>query len=291
MSWELYRSFLAVVREQSLSGAARALDLTQPTVGRHVDALEDELGVSLFTRSPAGLVATPIAEALVPHAEAMATAADALRRAASGEHDEERGSVRITASEMIGAEVLPPILATFRARYPRIAIELVLSNRSEDLLRREADVAIRMVRPTQTALTSRKLGIVRIGLHGHPRYLAVNGTPRTVAELAKHPIIGYDRRATVRTLPDIGMPISRDAFHFRCDSDLGQFAALRAGVGLGMCQVALGRREQLVPILPAQVRFELGMWVVMHEDLKRSRRVRLAFDHLATGLAAYVASQ
>src|SRR5579859_4753296 len=150
--WELYRSFLAVVREKSLSAAARSLSLTQPTLGRHVDALEEALGMPLFTRSQAGLIATDGALRLVPHAEAMASAAAALVRAASGEADEARGAVRITASEMVGTEVLPPMLAAFREQHPRIAVELVVSNRAQDLLRRDADIAVRMVKPTQGAL-------------------------------------------------------------------------------------------------------------------------------------------
>src|SRR5262249_43077245 len=155
--WELYRSFLAVAREGSLSGAARTLALTQPTVGRHIDALERSLGLSLFTRSQAGLIATSDATALVPYAEAMATAAGSIQRMASGEAQEERGSVRITASEMIGVEVLPSLLASFRDAHPRIVAELVVSNRNQDLLRREADIAVRMVKPTQGALVARKL--------------------------------------------------------------------------------------------------------------------------------------
>lgn len=289
--WELYRSFLAVMRERSLSGAARSLSLTQPTVGRHVDALEDALGVRLFTRSQTGLAATSIALALVPHAETMASAADALARVASGEEEEERGSVRITASEMIGAEVLPSQLATFRAQHPRIAIELVLSNRAQDLLRREADIAVRMVRPTQSALRARHLGRLRVAFHAHPRYVKAHGAPASLAELAEHPIIGFDKVAPWTRAPKLGIPVTRESFSFRCDSDIGQFAALRAGFGIGMCQVALGKRERLIPILPDDVRFDLDVWLVMHQDLKSSRRVRLVFDHLATQLLAYIASQ
>src|SRR6478609_9570878 len=147
--WEHYRSFLAVYREGSLSGAARALGLTQPTVGRHLDALETALGTSLFTRSQNGLRPSTGAAALVPHVEAMASAAAALGRAASGEALEERGAVRVTASEMVGIEVLPPALAGFREAHPLIDVELVLSNRTADLSRRDADIAIRMVKPTQ----------------------------------------------------------------------------------------------------------------------------------------------
>ena len=288
--WELYRSFLAVVRERSLSGAARTLGLTQPTIGRHVDALEEALGVPLFTRSQSGLQPTSGALALVPFAESMASAASALRRAASGEASEERGAVRVTASEMIGTEVLPPALAAFREAHPRIALELVLSNRSEDLLRREADIAVRMVKPTQDALAARKVGIVHMRLHAHPRYLKAHAAPSSVEELLGHALIGFDKEPSVRRLPEMGIPIRRELFAFRCDSDVGQYAALRAGFGVGFCQVALGRRDGLVPVLPA-VGFELGVWLVVHKDLKSSRRVRLLFDHLAAHLRAYIASE
>lgn len=289
--WELYRSFLAVVRERSLSGAARSLGLTQPTLGRHVLALEEALGVSLFSRSPAGLLPTPGALALVPHVEAMATAASALERTASGEAGEERGSVRVTASEMIGAEVLPACLAAFREQHPQIALELVLSNRSEDLLRREADIAVRMVKPTQTALTARKLGSLHVGLHAHPRYLAAHGIPKTLAELQRHPLIGFDKVPSLRRLPKLGLPITRELFAFRCDSDIAQYAALRAGFGIGLCQVALARRDGLVSLMPDVIRLEMGVWMVMHRDLKSSRRIRLLFDHLAVHLQAHIARE
>jgi DNA-binding transcriptional LysR family regulator len=292
-SWELYRSFLAVFREGSLSGAARAIDLTQPTVGRHVDALEAALGASLFTRSQTGLRPTAVATALVPYVETMASAAGALSRAASGEALEERGVVRITASEMIGVEVLPPALASFREVHPRIDVELVISNRSADLLRREADIAVRMVKPTQTMLVTRKLGTVRIALHAHPRYLQAHGTPRSVEALRAHAIIGYDTRpsASIRALPDMPFVVSRSLFAFRCDSDLGQYAALRAGFGIGFCQVGLAKRDGLTPLLHDTLGFELGMWLVTHKDAKSSRRVRLLFEHLAAHLKDYLVGQ
>ena len=290
-SWELYRSFLAVVRERSLSSAARALSLTQPTVGRHVDALEEALGVSLFTRSQAGLLASAAALELVPHAEAMASAASALRRVASGTAEEERGAVRITASEMIATEVLPAALTEFRELHPSIAVELVLSNRSEDLVRREADIAVRMVKPTQAVLHVKKIGVLHLGLHAHPRYLKTYGTPWSQEDLRQHSLIGFDSQASVRRLQAIGVELSRDLFAFRCDSDIGQYAAIKAGFGIGMCQLALGKRDGLVPVLKDTLDFELGVWVVMHKDLKRTRRTRLMFDHLARALARHVASQ
>ena len=161
LNWELCRSFLMVLREGNLSRAARALQLTQPTLGRHIDEIEKTLGVSLFTRSPQGLRPTEEAVQLKPHAEAMAAAAEALVRAASGGPGETRGSVRVTVPELIGTELMPSILTSFRAAHPAIAIELVLTNATENLLEREADVAVRLVPPAQGALLARKLGQVR----------------------------------------------------------------------------------------------------------------------------------
>lgn len=289
--WELYRSFLAVVREGSLSGAARALALTQPTVGRHIDALEAALGVSLFTRSQAGLIANDGASALVPYAEAMATAADALQRAASGEAEDDRGTVRVTASDMIGGEVLPAVLTAFHEAHPRVIVELVLSNRSEDLLRREADIAVRMVRPSQSALFARKVGVVHLGFHAHPHYLKAHGTPKTLAELREHPLIGFDKTPPIRRLPGLEFPINRELFSFRCDNELSQYALLRAGFGIGVCQLGLGRRDKLVHLLPGAFNYALDTWVVMHEDLKSSRRMRLMFEHLFEHLRAYIATE
>ena len=187
------RTFVEVARDGSLSGAARRLGLTQPTVGRHIDALERALGLSLFTRSPRGLTPTPAAAALEPHVEAMAAAATALARAASGEAAAEHGAVRVTASEVIGCEVLPPMLAAFRAAHPGIAsIELALTNRNEDLARRDADIAVRMVRPTQSGLVARRIGASRIRFYAHRDYLVRFGEPRSLADLAGHCLIGFD---------------------------------------------------------------------------------------------------
>jgi DNA-binding transcriptional LysR family regulator len=291
--WELWRSFLSVLREGSLSAAARALGLTQPTLGRHIGALEAALGgTSLFTRSARGLLPTEAALALRPEVEAMAAAAEALLRTASGPAAAATGIVRITASEIIGGEVLPAILAALRAAHPGIIVELVLSNRSEDLLRRDADIAIRMVRPTQQALVARHLGEVVLGLYAHRRYLAAAGTPRDPGELARHPLIGFDRAPPrIPGLTIGGRPPTRALFAFRSDSDLAQLAALRAGFGIGVCQRGIAQRDpDLVPLLPEYFAPALEVWVAMHEDLRTTRRMRLAFDHLAAGLATYIAA-
>jgi DNA-binding transcriptional LysR family regulator len=288
--WDLYRSFLSVLRLGSLSAAARELDLTQPTLGRHIQELEASLGQALFSRSQAGLMPTRAALQLQPHAEAMASAASALLRAASGALDEPEGSIRLTTSEIMGVEVLPPILAAFREAHPKIVIELSLSNTNQDLLRRDADIAVRMARPTQSALLAKRLGAVPVGLFAHRRYLARHPAPETLEELARdHAIIGFDADATaIRSFRQSGLPITRDLFAFRSDSDHAQLAAMRAGFGIAGCQKRIAARDpHLVPVLPDAFRFALEMWLVMHEDLRASRRVRLLYDHLAEALSVY----
>ncbi|MFZ5668821.1 MAG: LysR family transcriptional regulator [Pseudomonadota bacterium] len=289
MDWSLYAAFGEVMRRGSLSGAARALGLTQPTVGRQVTALEAALGVVLFTRSPQGLTPTAAALELAPRVEEMHAAAEAAERAVRGGASGERGVVRITASEIIGGVVLPPVLAGFREHHPGVVVELALTNRTEDLLRRDADIAVRMVRPAQAALVARRLGAVAIGLYAHRRYAAAHGLPDSLEALADHPLIGFDRDETAgRSIGAEAFDIRRETFAFRCDSDLAQLAALRAGFGIGGCQTAIAAADpDLVPVLPGVVRFELEMWLAMHEDLRASPRVRRMFDHLAGGLGEY----
>jgi DNA-binding transcriptional LysR family regulator len=216
----------------------------------------------------------------------MAAAAETLVRAAVGEAEEMSGVVRLTASDMVGGEVLPPILAEVREAWPRIDIELVLSNRQEDLLRRDADIAVRMARPTQDALLAKRIGAVELIFHGHRSYLQKHGEPRTMDELTGHTLIGYDRlRPEIDGVENLPFEITRDLFALRTDSDLAQMALLRAGAGLCPCQRAIAARDpNLVPILIGQFALSLEMWVVMHEDLKADRRLRALFDHLVASL-------
>lgn len=292
-SWDQLRSFLAALEEASLSAAARRLGLTQPTLGRHIDELEQRLGVILFTRSPTGLVPTAAALELRPHAETMAAAADALVRAASGEAETDSGTVRLTASEIVGCEVLPPILASLQQAHPGIAVELVVSNRNDDLLRREADIAVRMARPVQGTLLAKRIGEIEVGLHAHPDYLARRGSPASFADLATHAMIGFDREpGVVQALARHGIHLDRDAFSLRTDNDVAQLGAIRAGLGIGACQVQLAqRRPQLARILPGSFSFPLDCWMVMHEDLRSVRRMRIVFDHVAEALIAYRSGQ
>lgn len=292
IEWALYRSLLGVLREGSLSGAARALGIAQPTVGRHVATLEAALGLALFTRSQTGLMPTEAACALRSHAEAMESTAAALERVAASYGDGVRGVVRVTASEVIGIEVLPAVVASLNARYPALKVELVLSNSVQDLLQREADVAVRMTPPSQDPLVARRVGAIELGLHASAGYLAAHGTPDTLDALAGHVLIGYDRpppfaRAALRRHPWF----ARERISLRTDSDCAQLALIRAGAGIGICQSALARRTPgLVRVLPAAFSMPLDTWVTMHEDLRDSPRCRVTFDALVEALAAHAAS-
>lgn len=287
--WELYRSFLAVMREGSLSGAARMLGMTQPSLGRHIRQLEETLGVSLFARSPQGLSPTDLAHALLPHAQAMASASAALQRAASTRQDTMSGAVRIAASEVIGVEVLPPMLTAFREKQPGVVIELSLSNQMENLLRRDADIAIRMARPTQDALVARQVGKIALGMFAHKRYLKTHGQPATIADLATHTLIGFDHETPyIRSMRPAGLPYTRECFALRTDNDLAALAALRSGYGIAICQTGIAQRDPaLIRVLAESFVLQMDTWVVMHEDLRRNALMRALYDHLATALIDY----
>jgi DNA-binding transcriptional LysR family regulator len=289
-NWDLYRSFLSVLEEGSLSGAARALALTQPTLGRHIDTLEQALGLTLFTRSQLGFIPTEAALALQPYAQNLASTATALLRVASSQGTGVRGTVRISASPIIGVEVLPPILANLRKTHPELVVELTLSNRIEDLLRREADIAVRMVRPSQDALIARRIGDIELGLHAQRGYLEHHGTPTTWLELGAHSLIGFDREnAFIHSMKKSLNGFTREQFALRTDSDLAQLAAIRAGYGLGICQVRLAERDPgLVRVMHTEVSLKLDTWIAMHENLRESPRCSVAFAALVQGLHQYI---
>lgn len=290
--WDLFQSLHAVLQAGSLSAAAKSRGLTQPTLGRHIEALEQKLGAPLFLRSPRGLTPTDLAIQMTSHLAEMNAAASAALRDASGSADSLKGAIRITASQIIGTEVLPTILARFRREQPEIDIELALSNKAEDLSRRDADIAVRMMRPTQGALVARKVGAIGVGFYATPDYLACFGAPRSLLDLDDHTVVGFDREAPpLAALTELDLPweVSRDLFGFRSDNDLAQIAAIRAGVGIGACQHLLARRYGLTPVLPEAFGFELEVWVAMHENLKGNRRMRLMFDQLVAGLQAFLA--
>ncbi|MDE2427184.1 MAG: LysR family transcriptional regulator [Burkholderiales bacterium] len=290
-NWEWYRTFLQVIETGSLSAAGRALGLSQPTVGRHIDALESALRLKLFTRTFDGFAPTDAARELRPYAENIATTAAAFRRVASSHGAGVRGTVRLSASEVIGVEVLPPILTALRKAHPELIIELLLSNKADDLLHREADIAVRMFRPVQDALVARRVGGIELGLYADKDYMLQHGAPATMEALTQHALIGFDREnAFIRKFQARFNVFSRDHFAFRSDSDLAQLGAIRAGFGIGICQSALAEKDKLVRVLSTEFSPMMDTWIAMHEDLRASPRCAATFDALAAGLQAYIDS-
>jgi DNA-binding transcriptional LysR family regulator len=288
--WALWRSFAAVVTEGSLSGAARSLGLSQPTVGRHIETLEADLGLSLFERTLTGL--KPNETALRLH-EPVRQAQSALAEAAilaAGAQDEGGGTVRLTASTMISNYVLPGILGGVRALHPRIAIESMPSDSAENLLMREADIAIRMFRPTQLELVTRHLGDIPLVPVAHEDYLARRGTPRTLDELWTHDVLGFDRSdAVILHARSLGFSINRDTFPLRSDNQTHLWELLKAGLGIGFGQANLARLTPGLVILPIDVAIPpLPVWLTTHRELFTSHRIRAIYDAVADGLSAYI---
>ncbi len=219
----------------------------------------------------------------------MAAAAAAFVRTGSANVEEMGGVVRLAAAEVLGVEVLPGILSDFRAEFPAIAIELSLSNQIADLLRRDADIAVRMVRPQQKALLAKRVGKLALGFFAHRRYLERCGYPDRLEDLPAQTLIGFDRTPPLGDfLKSVPMPVTREMFAFRCDNDLAQLAALRAGFGIGVCHTGIARRDpNLLPLFSKQFKIDLEVWIVMHSDLRRNSRMRALFDYLAVRLAQF----
>lgn len=289
LQWESQRAFLAVLRTGSLSGAARLLGIAQATARRRIEALEQSVGVSLFIRSPSGLMPTDTARELIDHVEAMAMAAEAFTRAASAEAGLPGGTVRLTSTKLLGVEVLPPMLRAIRQVHPQLAIELNVSNRRQALARQEADVAVRIRRPTEAAVVTRHVGDLRVGLYAVPELLAAQGTPATPADLAGYPLIGPDRNlGEIAFLCEQGFDCTADKVLVRTDDHLAQLASLRAGLGIGVCSSQLAQRAGLVRVLPGHVDFKVDVWIAMHEDLRRVQRVALVFEALGESLGRFL---
>lgn len=284
--WNRARAFLVTAEEGSLSAAARALGMAQPTLGRQVRALEDELGVVLFERAGKGLILTPSGVELVEHVRAMGEAASRVSLSASGQSQSVEGNVRITATEVASAFVLPPIVAKLRALHPGIQVEIVSSNALRDLRRREADIAVRSVRPTDPSLIARRVRNGTARLYAAKRYLARIGELRTQQQLSNATFIGFDdNEPLVEALERHGLQLSANSFPILCGSHLVQWELVKRGLGIGIMTEHVGDREPLVervaPWLPS---FEFEIWVVAHRALNSSRRVRLVFDLLCDEL-------
>ncbi|MCJ8309199.1 MAG: LysR family transcriptional regulator [Rhizobiaceae bacterium] len=286
--WTQIRFFVSVAETGSLSACARATGASQPTVGRAIASLEQSLGVSLFKRHARGFELTPQGADLLPHARAMANAAADLSLAAEGRSQALEGTVRITASRIVATYVLPTILAQLQLSEPRIDIELVATDTVENLLFREADIALRMMRPSQQDLISKRVGDLPMGAYASRDYLARNPAPEKIEDLFDHVMIGYDRSSLIIDgARSLGLQVHRDFFAYRTDDQIAYWQLVRAGLGIGFTARPVARQDdKVVRILPQMEIPPLPIWLTSHGALKTSRRVRYVFDFLAAALKA-----
>lgn len=284
--WNRARAFLVTAEEGSLSAAARALGMAQPTLGRQVDALESELGVTLFEREARGLTLTRAGLELLDHVRAMADAAGRVSLAASGQAQSIEGTICITASEIHSAYLLPPIIARLRREQPGIEIEIVASNAAIDLKRREADIAIRSFRPTQPDLIAKKVADERARLYASESYLDRIGHPATAADLSRADFIGFDTTSVmVDGLNRMGLTLTQKNFPVLTGNHLVHWALVKAGVAIGIVPEAVGDSEPGVRrVLPDFPAMDFPIWLTTHRELNTSRRVRVVFDLLAEEL-------
>jgi DNA-binding transcriptional LysR family regulator len=284
--WTLIRSFLAALEHGSLLGAARALHSSQPTLGRHIAELESQLKTTLFERTGRGLLPTDMALRLADSARAMEAGAMQLERQALGAQSKIAGAVRISASQPVACVLLPPLLAQMRIALPEITVELVVSNAVSNLLKREADIALRMVQPDQGSVIARRVGQVTIGTYAHRDYLRRRGIPKQPADLLQHDLISGDKDDTVeRGAAALGLPLLPERIVLRTDDLIAYSAALRAGLGIGFIADYAGRADNtLVPLLPTLLIPSLPMWLVVHREIRSSQRIRAVYDFLAAHL-------
>jgi DNA-binding transcriptional LysR family regulator len=284
--WALVRSFLAVLDAGSLMGAARQLRVHQPTLSRHVAELERQLGAPLFERTGRGVTPTANALAIADAARQMAAGADALSRTVTGRRSEPGSSVRITTSMVAATWLLPPVLAALQREQPDIQIDLVASNQLTNLLRREADIAVRMVRPAQASLVARKVGEVGIGAYAHHSYLQHAGTPRAPDDLAVHTLIGFDADDSIlRGFARLGLPLTREHFQLRTDDQVAYVQFVATGAGVGFIAHYVARQwPGLQRLLPQLEIPPLPCWLAVHREIRASRVVRRVYDFLAQAI-------
>ncbi|MAY62858.1 MAG: LysR family transcriptional regulator [Rhizobiales bacterium] len=293
LDWNLLKSFLAVVETGSLTAAARQLDASQPTLGRHVAELEAKMGTTLLRRTPRGQEATEAGAAFLADIRAMREASDAILRRASGAERQIRGSVRITASVMIGSMVLPRIVSRLRHDHPNLQIEIVATDSVDNLLRRDADIAARMVKPTQVDLVARHIGDIPLVAGAAKDYFNLHDRPAVPGDLLDHDVLGFDRDdALQRGFAAFGVTIDRSFFKVRCDNHLVLWQLMRNGAGIGFGQKPLFAADpDLETILPDLVLPALPVWLTAHRDIRHAPRIRAVLEGLETGLTAYMAGE
>jgi DNA-binding transcriptional LysR family regulator len=285
-NWALIKSFLAVLDAGSLMGAARKTGQQQPTLSRHIGELETQLGAPLFERTGRGVTPTALALAIADSARQMEAGAQGLTQQLVGSRRRTTGTVRISTSQVAATYLLPPILAELQRTEPGIQIELVASNQITNLLRREADIAVRMVRPAQGSLVARKLGEVHIVAAAHDSYLAQAGTPRKPQDLLQHRLIGYDRDTTIEQgFKKMGLPLTREQFALRTDDHIAYGRLVSVGAGIGfVARYNIADWPGVRALLPQLGIPPLPCWLAVHREIRGNAVVRQVYDHLAAAI-------
>ena len=284
--WNKARAFLVTAEEGSLSAAARALGMAQPTLGRQVDGLEQELGIVLFERVGRGLQLTPGGLELLDHVRVMGDAAGRVSMNALGQSQTLEGRVCISASETYAAVLLPPIIAKLRILEPDIHVEIVVSNQASDLRRREADIAIRNFRPTEPDLIAKKVGEADAVFYATPDYIEKIGNPTIPQDLRHAHFVNLDHAGMmIKALNKLGLGLTEENFPLLTESYLVMWELVRQGVAIGILDAHIGDADPTVRrVLPDFQPFIFPIWLVSHRELTTSRRIRRVYDYLAEEL-------
>lgn len=284
--WSLIQSFLAVAETGSLSAGARASGQSQPTLGRHIQTLEQTLGAVLFDRHARGLRLSETGEQMLPMAQAMRAAMNQITLTAAGRSQTLDGTVRITASVFASHHLLPPLLAHIRKVEPAITLELAPSDTTENLLFREADIAVRMYRPEQLDIVTRHVGDLGMGAYAARSYLKRIGHPQPLGDIRNYDLVGFDRNdLIIHTMNAMGWRVSRDDFAVRCDNQTTYWELVRAGCGIGFSQTSVGRGDPGVVELDFGVEIpSLPVWLAAHQVMRQTPRIRRVWDLLGDGL-------
>ncbi|MEM9697960.1 MAG: LysR family transcriptional regulator [Pseudomonadota bacterium] len=286
--WSYLQSFVAVAEHGSLSAAARARRTSQPTLSRHIGLLEEQTGARLFDREPSGMVLTDRGNSLFAHAAKMADAAAQASLAVQGAKDPLTGTVRLTASQIVATYLLPPVLTDLHARYPGIEIEVVASDDTNNLLRREADIAVRMYRPTQKDVIAKQIGALKLGAYASKSYIARRGMPHGTEDLLTHDLIDYDRSTLIIDgLAALGLQVDRSFFKFRSDDQVVCWRMVEAGFGIGFNQARVAEPDpEMVKIAGTDMVGTLPIWLTAHPEVRQIPRIRRVFDFLSAGIPA-----
>ncbi|MEL6966037.1 MAG: LysR family transcriptional regulator [Pseudomonadota bacterium] len=286
MDWSLLQTLVLVAEHGSLSAAAKASHRSQPTLSRHIAQLEDALGGRVFLRHSTGLELTALGEKVLKQAGAMADAAGGLATLSVAPASAMSGTVRITASEMVSTFLLPDLLTAFHGQEPGIELEVVASDETDNLLRREADIALRMYRPQHLDLIAQKIGDFSLGAYASTDYIQRRGKPDSTAALLTHDVIGYDRSPLIlQGLKQAGLSVEPSFFKFRSDNQVACWMMVLAGFGIGFNQCAIGDPDPRVERIETEKPIgSLPLWLTAHPDVKRSARVRRVYDFLADAL-------